>query len=216
MIPLWIIGSGGHAKVVIDAARAAGRFTIAGVLDDDPARHGTRVLGVDVIDDTSPGSITRNDVRHAVIAIGANSARAAIVARLGDRVAWETIVHPRSYCAESARIGPGSVIMAGAIVQPDCRIGDHVIINTAASIDHDCEIGDFCHLGPGVRLAASVRIGEGALLGVGAGVIPGIAVGPWSIIGAGAAAVTDIPPNVTAVGVPAKPIQHHRPSWHRD
>jgi len=205
MTPLWIIGSGGHAKVVIDAARATGRFRIAGLLDDDPARHGADVLGVAVIDDTSPASIARHGVRHAVIAIGANAARAAVAARLGDRVAWESIVHPVSYCAESALIGPGSAVMAGAVLQPDCRIGAHVIVNTAASADHDCEIAGFCHLGPGARLAGSVRLGEGVFLGVGAGVIPGVTIGAWSVVGAGSTVIRDLPPRVTAVGSPAAP-----------
>jgi acetyltransferase EpsM len=36
-----------------------------------------------------------------------------------------------------------------------------------------------------------------------------VKVGEWSIIGAGAVVVQDIPPRVTAVGVPARIIKHH-------
>ena len=40
METVWVIGGGGHAKVVIATLLAAGEFQIAGVLDDDPTRPG--------------------------------------------------------------------------------------------------------------------------------------------------------------------------------
>jgi len=52
-------------------------------------------------------------------------------------------------------------------------------------------------------------IGEGCYIGMGANVIQGITIGPWSIIGAGAVVIRDIPPHVTAVGVPARVIKVH-------
>ena len=43
-----VFGAGGHAKVVIDAWRAAGG-SVAAIWDDDPAIIGTHVMGVRVI-----------------------------------------------------------------------------------------------------------------------------------------------------------------------
>lgn len=54
---LWIIGAGGHAKVVIDAAQAMGSFAVAGVLDDQPERWGSEVLGVRVCGPASPETV---------------------------------------------------------------------------------------------------------------------------------------------------------------
>lgn len=34
----------------------------------------------------------------------------------------------------------GTVVMAGAIINPGATIGDGVIVNTSASVDHDCMI----------------------------------------------------------------------------
>jgi acetyltransferase EpsM len=68
-------------------------------------------------------------------------------------------------------------------------------------------VGDFVNLNPGAAAAGSTRLGEGCYIGAGATVIDKVSVGDWTIVGAGAAVVRDLPPNVTAVGVPARVIK---------
>jgi acetyltransferase-like isoleucine patch superfamily enzyme len=46
---------------------------------------------------------------------------------------------------------------------------------------------------------------EEVMLGVGAAVVPGRRIGARTVVGAGAVVVHDLPPDVTAVGVPARP-----------
>ena len=203
MKTVWVIGSGGHAKVVIDTLRAAG-FDIGGLLDDDPGRLRRDVLGAPVLGDTSPAAVARLGVTRAVIAIGANRARAGVAQRLEGRLTWETVVHPRAYMAGGVRIGEGSVAFAGAVEQPGAAVGRHVILNTACSADHDNEIGDFAQLAPGAHLAGTVRVGEGAFIGTGATVLPGLVVGAWSTVGGGGVVARDVPPGVTVKGVPAR------------
>jgi acetyltransferase-like isoleucine patch superfamily enzyme len=84
-------------------------------------------------------------------------------------------------------------------------VGAHVVVNTGAIIDHDCRIAEFAHLAPGSCLAGNVRVGAGCLVGVGSSVGPGVRLGEWSTLGAGGVAMSDIPANTVAVGVPAKP-----------
>lgn len=198
--PIVVVGAGGHAKVVIAAARAAG-WTVRGVLDDDEARHGTAVLGADVLGGTDRLVALG---APAVLAIGSNRARAALDARLPD-ARWATIVHPTAWLAPSVTLGPGTVVFAGCVVQPDAVLGRHVILNTGCSVDHDGAIGDYVHVAPGARLAGAVTLGEGVFCGIGSCVIPERTVGEWTTVGAGAAVVGDLPARVTAVGVPARP-----------
>ena len=205
MRPIWIIGAGGHAKVVIDTSRTSGSFDVLGVLDDDPLRLGTEVLGVTVRGDASLESIDRFGIEQAIIAVGYNRARAAVARRLAGRVSWATAIHPTAYLASGVRVGEGTVVLAGAIVQPSSVIGHHVILNTACSVDHDGSIGDFGHIAPGVRLAGNVQVGEGGLLGIGCSVIPERTIGAWATIGAGSVVVDDVPPHVTVKGIPTKP-----------
>jgi sugar O-acyltransferase (sialic acid O-acetyltransferase NeuD family) len=197
---VYILGGGGHAKVVIATLRAAG-FTRLQVLDDNELRRGQRVLDVPI---TGPlTAITKADIPQAIIAIGDNRKRREIAKRF-DRVTWLSVVHPTACIDRTATLGPGGVVFAGAIIQPETRIGAHAIINTGATIDHDCRIGDYAHLAPGCHLCGNVELGEGALLGVGSAIIPGKHVGAWTTVGAGAVIVNDLPSGVIAVGNPAQ------------
>jgi sugar O-acyltransferase (sialic acid O-acetyltransferase NeuD family) len=197
--PLCILGAGGHAKVVIATARAAGHVDVE-VYDDDPARVGTTLLAARVVGPLA--AVLDDPDRDAVLAIGDNAARH----RLGSlaRCHLVTLVHPTAHVHETVTLGAGTVVFAGAVIQPDTRLGTNVIVNTSASIDHDCILGDAVHVAPGTHLAGNVTLGDGVLLGVGTSVIPGRRIGAWTTVGAGAAVTSDLPAHVTAVGVPAR------------
>ncbi|MDK2897770.1 MAG: hypothetical protein PWP04_1890 [Candidatus Atribacteria bacterium] len=198
---LYVFGAGGHAKVVVSTLLAAG-LSIDGLFDDDPQKQGFCVLGAKVIGTIEDAK--KRGPAQGVLAIGNNQAR-RLLAQEFPEWEWLSVVHPKAYVHPSVALGPGTVVFAGTVVQPDTHIGAHVIINTGATVDHDCQIGDFVHLAPGVHLAGQVMIEEGAFIGIGSAVIPKVKVGAWTIVGAGAAVVENLPPYVTAVGVPAKP-----------
>lgn len=195
-----VIGAGGHAKVVVATALAAG-FQVRAVLDDNPQRWGKHILGVEVI---GPVARARELAGAGVIAIGENRIRKILSAGLGLR--WEVLVHPQSIVHPSVRLGEGTQVFAGTVIQPDTLIGAHSIINTSASVDHDCVLGDFVHIAPGVRVAGGVTLGEGVLMGISSCALPGSYIGAWSVVGGGSVVVDNLPPEVTAVGVPARPI----------
>jgi sugar O-acyltransferase (sialic acid O-acetyltransferase NeuD family) len=196
-----IVGAGGHAKVVIATVRAAGGDVVA-AYDDDAGRWGRQILGVPI-----RGPISSDEIGSAaaILAIGNNRARQELAERLEAR--WLSVCHPSASVHASVSLGPGTVVFAGAVVQPDTTIGAHSIVNTAASVDHDCIVGDFVHIGPGVRLCGGVTVDEGVLLGVGAKVAPNVEIGPWSTAGAGAVCVVDVAGHTTVVGVPARSIE---------
>jgi sugar O-acyltransferase (sialic acid O-acetyltransferase NeuD family) len=194
-----VIGAGGHSKVVISALRASGHEPTA-VLDDDPARKDSSVLGVPVRG--ALNLLGEIEAAGAVLAIGDNRTRKRLASKL--EAAWITVIHPTAYVDPTVRVGPGTVIFAGAVIQPDTVIGAHAIINTAAGVDHDCVIGDFSHLAPGVRLAGDVQVGEGTLMGIGSVAIPGVRIGNWVTIGAGAAVIDKIDNDTVASGLPAR------------
>ena len=94
-------------------------------------------------------------------------------------------------------------------------IGNDVLIASRVFIS-DHNHGDyFAELGsdpvePPVKRplsSAPVIIGDNVWLGEGVCVLPGVEIGSGSIIGANAVVTKNIPANVIAVGIPAKPIK---------
>ena len=196
-----VVGTGGHAKVVIATVRAAGGEVVA-AYDDDQKRWGQQILGVPI-----KGPISGEEIGSAptIIAIGDNRARQSIAERL--QAQWVSVCHPDTTVHPSVSLGPGTVVFAGVVIQPDATIGAHSILNTAASVDHDCIVGDFVHIGPGVSVCGGVTLDEGVVLGVGAKVAPNVEIGPWSTAGAGAVCVVDVARDTTVIGVPARSIE---------
>ena len=208
---LLIYGASGHGKVVADAARLSG-WEVAGFADDDEAKRGTRLLGypVDAIGRDEAVRLAHASGARFAVAIGDNAIRRLIYEALVAAGLPAAIVrHPSAVIAATARLGPGTVAFAGVVVNPDTVVGANTILNTACSLDHDNTIGDHVHLSPGARLGGGVRVGAGVHVGLGACLRNNVTIGAWTVIGMGAVVVKDIPPGVTAFGVPAR-VQEER------
>jgi len=199
-----IIGSGGHAKVVIELVRAEGKYQIKGCTA--PGESGFVLGDVPILGtDSMLPAMLANGVKKAFVAIGDNHLRLRLLAQVSE-MGFELInaVSPNAVVSPSAILGRGIAIMAGAIINASAEIGDGAIINTNAGVDHDCRIGSGAHVGPGSALAGNVEIGCESFLGAGSCVVPGVRIGSRAIVGAGSVVVRDIPDDVTAMGVPAR------------
>lgn len=199
-MPLYIIGAGGHAAVVAEIALDCG-MTIAGFIDDNPARHGAMMLDWTVL-----GGRERIPAGAAVtLAIGHNAVRAKLLAE-AEAQGWALpmLVHPTATISRFSTLGAGTVVMPHVVVNARTQIGRGCILNTACSVDHDCVIGDCTHIAPGARLAGTVTVGGGTLIGIGSCVHPNLHIGAGAVIGAGAAVVHAIPDGTVASGVPAR------------
>lgn len=203
---LIIMGSGGHAKVVLEAVLASSPDRRVTVLDDDPLAAERSLLGVKVSGTRDWLSANALDAAVA-LGIGDNAARLALLDWLvAQGRAVETVIHPSAIVGATVVIGDGAFLAAGSIAIADAKIGRGAILNTACSVDHDCVIGDGVHLGPGVRLCGNVSIGARSLIGVGSAIRPGIKVGSDVVVGAGSAVVADIPNGSIYAGCPARPL----------
>jgi sugar O-acyltransferase (sialic acid O-acetyltransferase NeuD family) len=200
---IWIIGAGGHAKVVAAAAETTG-LGVAGFLDDDAAKNGAVLLGRSVRAPIAPQSWWTEEPRAVHIAIGANKVRRRFAGELP--ACWRTVIHATAWVHSSSSVEEGSLICAGAVIQPEASVGKHVIINTNVTIEHDCRVSNFVHIASGACLAGGATIGEGGFIGAGAVVLPGVRIGAWATIGAGAVVVGNIADGKTVAGSPAREI----------
>jgi sugar O-acyltransferase (sialic acid O-acetyltransferase NeuD family) len=205
---LLIWGAGGHAKVVADVARASG-WEVVAFLDDDPSKQGQLFYGAlvrgsqSLTPSPSPGGRGGPEL-SVFVAVGNNAVRERLLAELvasGQSV--PNLIDPSARVSPTAFLGPGTVVMAGAVVQADAQIGRGGIINTGASVDHDCRLGICVHVAPGARLTGCVEVGDRTLIGAGAVVVPQIRIGADNTVGAGAVVIRNSQPGQVLVGVPA-------------
>ena len=192
-----LFGASGHAKVIKDIIEAQGDNV--GCLYDD-APHCSEIHEKPVY----KAAETKVE-GPLIISIGSNKVRKLISERHSN--SYAKAIHPYAMVAATARIGEGTVVMHGAIIQSDAIIGKHCIVNTGASIDHECIIEDFVHVSPHSTLCGNVKVGEGSWIGAGSTLIPGIKIGKWCTIGAGSVVVKDIPDNSIAYGNPCRVIR---------
>jgi sugar O-acyltransferase (sialic acid O-acetyltransferase NeuD family) len=206
-----VVGSSGHAKVVLDILEKQGTYHIAGLIDAImPA--GERAFGYELLGAESdlPGLVDRLKLRGCLIAIGDNWRRHLVAQKLmqlAPMLDFVAAIHPSAQLGRGAMVGRGSVIMAGAAVNSDSRVGEFCIVNTHASLDHDSVMEDFSSLAPNAATGGNVHIGAYSAISMGANIIHGRRVGRHSVIGAGALVLEDLPDFTVAYGVPARVIR---------
>lgn len=202
MEKLLIIGAGGHGRVIADIAVKMNRWQQIAFLDDDETYRYS--LGFEVI---GPSSKVLNLVGayDIFIAIGNNETREKLHKVLkAAGVTMPTLIHPNTTIGMQVKIGEGTVVMAGAVINCGSRIGAGCIVNTAATVDHDGKIADYVHISPGAHIAGTVTIGKGTWIGVGAIVKNNVEITERTIIGAGAVVIRNIMEAATYVGVPVR------------
>ena len=114
-----------------------------------------------------------------------------------------------------------SRMLTGIEIHPGATIGRGLFIDHGMGVvvGETSEIGDNVTMYQGVTLGGTGQergkrhptIGDNVMIGVGAKILGAITVGENSKIGAGAVVLNDVPPNSTAVGVPAKVVTFHVP-----
>jgi hypothetical protein len=112
---LIIYGAGGHGRVVVDAALAAG-WTIQSWIDDHPPSLTQWDISIVASKDVVWGTLTS---RKFIVAIGDNRIRADVYRRLCELgLIPALVIHPSAVISHFARIGEGTMVAADVVVNP--------------------------------------------------------------------------------------------------
>jgi sugar O-acyltransferase (sialic acid O-acetyltransferase NeuD family) len=208
MSGVLIVGSSGHARVIVDIIERSGAHTILGFLDDAKApgmiEIGYPILGC--LDDLSE-IVRGQNPQGFLVAIGDNWNRGMAVEKVKEMAPLLPAiiaVHPGAQVAHSACLGPGTAVMAGAVVCSNASVGSFCIVNTRASVDHDSHLDDFASIAPGGTLAGNVRVGAYSAICLQACVAERVRIGSHTVVGAGSVVLDDLPDGVLALGTPAR------------
>src|SRR3990167_8621207 len=176
----FILGAGGHAKVLIDCLNSTGQaINILGVLDVNRKLHRQYLLILPILGDEDEilkqYSHTSVKLINGIGSTGNTAMRRSIFMKFKNAgFNFINIMHASAYLSQAAKVGEGVQMITRSTVHPGSSIGNNVILNTHAVIDHDCVIHDHVHIAPGVICGGNVSIGEGTHIGSGAVILQGI------------------------------------------
>lgn len=208
--PLIIFGTGGQAKdtisFLLDLPKS--KWNLVGLLDDNPAKKGTEIMGVPVLG----GREWFRTVRFKpdiFLTPGDPRTRSRLAEELRSSAhSFPSFVHPRAVLnLKHTVIGEGCFVAPGVVVTNGVSIGSFVFLHACSTVNHDSKVSDFCMLSTGVNLGGATVLETGVFMGINSSTLPGVRVGEFALIGGGAVCTKDIPGNVTAAGVPAKVLQ---------
>ncbi|WGV59604.1 acetyltransferase [Brevibacillus brevis] len=204
MMPIIVLGGGGHAKVVIEILQFQGAEVI-GYTDPQPKSmiFGIPWIGNDqMVENYSPANVL---LANGLGSVGDNTRkREAFLFWKEKGFSFSKVIHPSAIISPHAVLEEGVQVMAGAVIQPDTHIDCNSIINTRAVVEHDTRIGKHVHIAPGVVLSGSVTVEDDVHIGTGAAVIQGMTIGSNSLVGAGAVVVKHVQADTKVSGVPAR------------
>ena len=210
-----IFGASGYGREVLPLVRQQLQADLAAGLADlvfvddhppDPVMNGQRVLTYA----KWLSEPARN--RYMNVAIANSRVREELVQRcIADIVHFFEVRAENVVQLDDVQIREGAILSSFVHLTSNIRIGKHFHANIYSYVAHDCVIGDFVTFAPGVMCNGNVHIEDHAYIGTGAVIKQGqpgapLVIGRGAVVGMGAVVTKSVPPGVTVVGNPARPL----------
>ncbi|MBA4173329.1 MAG: acetyltransferase [Hyphomicrobium sp.] len=178
-------------------------------VDDDP--KAPTLNGHRVVDFKTFASIPAAE-RYVTIAIADSRTRELLWRRCHEKeIEPLTIRADNVVCMDAVSIGPGAILSPFVTLTSNIRIGKAFHANIYSYIEHDCVIGDFVTFAPNASCNGNIHIEDHAYIGSAAVIKQGspgnpLVIGKGAVVGMGAVVTKSVPPGVTVVGNPARPL----------
>ncbi|USD62241.1 acetyltransferase [Vibrio sp. SCSIO 43140] len=188
MLPIVMIGGGGHASVLAEILLTQGREILAVISPEDVSQRSV-FKGITILEKDE--DILRFDKDKVLLVNGIGMMpKSGFKQRINEYFLslgfeFETVIADSAFVSPYSKIETGAQILPMAVIQTGATVGCHSTINTSALIEHDCKIGSYNHIAPMATLCGQVTTGRGTYIGANATVIQSIDLGEDVIVGAG-------------------------------
>lgn len=195
VLPIVMIGGGGHASVLAEILLSQGREILAVITPEDISQRSI-FQGITLL--KKDEDILQFDKKKILLVNGIGMMPKSGLKKkinkyfLALGYQFETVIADNAFISSNTIIESGAQILSYVIINSGVKIGAHSIINTASLVEHDCEVGLYNHLAPRCVLCGQVKTGNDVFIGANATVINNISIGDNCIIGAGYTVRKDI------------------------
>lgn len=203
--PVLVLGSGGHASVILEILIQLNCKIMGVVSKEKPSNLGVfkGLKWYESDDDILSFDPSKVLLVNGIGSVPGNELRSEIFERFKFlNYKFMTIISKKSIVSKYAKISEGVQILNGVIVNANAKIDENTILNTGSIIEHDCVIGKHNHIAPGVTLSGTVITGNYVHIGTGASLANNLKIADNSVIGCGVSIVKDVSHN--EIIIPAK------------
>ncbi len=202
---LLIIGSGGHSRSVLSAAKSMKCWSDYKIIDINFSNQKEKIMGCGVYPFKKVENFYKENFDF-FIAIGDNMIRESILKSLSKyKCNFVNILHPKAFIDNYSNIGIGNFVGQFSNIGACAKIGDFNIINTYGNIEHEVIMGNFNHLAPSSTICGRTVLKDRIFIGAKAVIIEKLSIANNTTIGAGSVVIKSVhKENNKLVGIPAK------------
>lgn len=178
---------------------------------DDVLETGLTINGVEVVSINHALKAEQEMESHFIIAHGLPSVRQELFTKFkefGFDRKLVSIVSERASIADSAKIGKGSIIFAGALLSVDVVVEENVVINANSILGHDVRVNKHSVISSMVNIGGNSVVEESCFLGMGSSIKERIVLHAKSTVGMGSVVFKTVPNNSLVLGNPARVIKN--------
>ena len=199
------VGNGEGIRLALTVNRASSRWQRIVLLDDDPAKHGTVRLGLEVVGPISElAQVDPGGAEVVNLVTRTTDGRASVQHKIAQYgVPFTALIHP-DVDLFGAEVAADVTIYQNASIGAEASVGASSVVLIGAVVGHGARIGQGCVIAPNAVINARVSVADRAYVGSNASILPDLGIGSGATIGANSLVYADVPAGATAMGVPAQ------------